>query len=777
MRRIAAVAALVAAQVLLVAAPLGAQVKARARSAPVQVRSDNWLRDYRTSSISPSQRLWKINTHLFAANLALDDALDGTVNIPPFGEFPVAAAARSALNAYPATYRAGVLAPDLFPEMYTGGWSIHSDLLATEGWIADNWMRHVWSRAWSWPDQEQRDRVMAFAYGFLTHAAGDMFAHTYVSRKSDGAWVSGPDFPKPHSTAKKHVVLEGYIGSRTPETDVTMDVWPRFVAEVLIKDPDVRRHTRNLKHYQTWLKIYDWLGPQIQKAKNQMNNNIRDDAPYWMKCAANPVPCAKKEQMESWRLDIDRGLRALVDSSQTLGEKLMDGEATEGVGAMTGWASEWVPKMFGAHAIGEGSAAMSEFMAWASEPFEDLSEDIRAEVMRFLAQAFPYYYELYESLQDPAYWMDRVGFPAGTKEQVAQDMGLEPGSEGDLNWRKFEPLYNSVILSKLALLDGDGLNELVRRAGVSGKVTELFKPGAETNIMLGVVRSMTQSYQWVGAEVDSQSDTIGPTVYGICGPEHVPMLPADTLCGVRQRNYGDRAELTGTSATSVTDVEAGPVGGFALWGHPEAREKIFRVIFKGFGPGPGTAGPMEVAAELRPADRSVREASRTLGVVTEQIERMREIVDVMQGKVAGVVTAAAPTPAAPAAQVPTAIRLPGRRPGARPAPAQTPPKPQPPAAAVATQVEVITTWGERCCAKDIAELRAALSAIQTASGRLQNSSALTQLRRPGAAQLGTRAAELGTAIDAFANTRDAQSASSALANISRGVEALAHAVR
>ncbi len=61
---------------------------------------------------------WKINTHLFAANKALADALnDGKVTSPPYGEFPVAASALRALRAEPAAYRAGVLAPDLFPDM------------------------------------------------------------------------------------------------------------------------------------------------------------------------------------------------------------------------------------------------------------------------------------------------------------------------------------------------------------------------------------------------------------------------------------------------------------------------------------------------------------------------------------------------------------------------------------------------------------------------------------------------------------------------------------
>ncbi len=98
-------------------------------------------------------RRWKINTHLFAANQALADALnDGMVTIAPYGEFPVAAAALRALRAAPAAYRAGVLAPDLFPDMYVGGWFIHSDLSGTpERSMADDWMRHVWKRPGAGP--------------------------------------------------------------------------------------------------------------------------------------------------------------------------------------------------------------------------------------------------------------------------------------------------------------------------------------------------------------------------------------------------------------------------------------------------------------------------------------------------------------------------------------------------------------------------------------------------------------------------------------------------
>ncbi|MGQ0539493.1 MAG: zinc dependent phospholipase C family protein, partial [Gemmatimonadaceae bacterium] len=259
--------------------------------------------------------LWKINTHLFAANVALADAInDGKVTIPPFGEFALRPEVVQALRAAPAAYRAGVLAPDLFPDMYVGGWLIHSDLSEEkDGWTADNWLRHVWTRARGAPNDSDRNKVLAFGYGFLTHGAGDIFAHTWVNQKANGAWVSFTG--KDRETAIKHIVLEGFVGEHTPSTDLSLDVWPRFVSNTLIKDAVARRHSPVAKHYQRWLAIADGLPKAIDRARNEMNKNINNDAPYWMKCGLHPVWCARKEHAETWLLDINRGFRALVDSS------------------------------------------------------------------------------------------------------------------------------------------------------------------------------------------------------------------------------------------------------------------------------------------------------------------------------------------------------------------------------------------------------------------------------------------------------------------------------
>jgi hypothetical protein len=351
-------------------------------------------------------------------------------------------------------------------------------------------------------------------------------------------------------------------------------------------------------------------------------------------------------------------------------------------------------------------------------------------------------------------------FPPNTKTIVNADLHLKPGPNSLLSWREFEPLYNSVILSKLVLLDGDGLNELVRRAGVT---TRLFEPGPATNILLGVVRSMTQSYQWTGEELNARDSAVGPTKHGICGPEHVDTLPHKAVCGLTRQGLGMALR---TAAASKKPTKRPSSGGFVLWSHLEAQQKIFGVIFKGYGPGPGSSLPREVVTDIGPAGSGVRQGSRVLGAVAEQVERMRETLRIMQGKIGGVVTAAAPAAQTPPSRPPTTVRTPGRP----PAGAATPAKPAP--TAEVGRVGPITDWGQRCCAKDVAELRAALAAIRPLSSRLQDPGVLTALRRPRAGQIGARVASLSGAIDAFVSTRDAKSASAALADISSGVTAL-----
>lgn len=169
---------------------------------------------------------WKPKTHIYLAEEALRDALDnGKVTIREtdyrtgkivgvLGEFDVDPAILSALRTAPQQYRAGVLGPDAYPDILTGQQVIHPD----EAHALDNgaggsnaWLTHLWQRGFVGTASPQ---IRAFTVGYLTHAAGDIFAHTFVNHFAGGEFLLVPD----PTNAVKHLVLEGYIGKRTPQT-------------------------------------------------------------------------------------------------------------------------------------------------------------------------------------------------------------------------------------------------------------------------------------------------------------------------------------------------------------------------------------------------------------------------------------------------------------------------------------------------------------------------------------------------------------------------------
>ena len=635
--------------------------------------------------------MWKPNTHLFAANKALEDALpDGRVTIPPFGEFAVNPDALRALRAYPEAYRAGVVGPDVFPDIWVGQSLAHVDHSADANhWISDDWLRRVFAAAHVWSSGGERDRAMAFAYGFLTHASGDMFAHSYVNSKVGGAW----DWTKMH-TVTAHVVLESYVGAHTPPTNMAIDVWPRFVAEALIKDPTARQHTKSALHYQRLLAIYDWLGPAIDRASREMQQGVPDGAPYWAKCAAHVVTCAHKEQMEVWKLDIDRGFRALVETNQVLGDAILAGDFGPGVGAYNEWMTEWVPKMLGAHAVGEGAHAMDEFMGWVAQwdPLAPIRKAVTDEAIAFLKDDFPREFQLFEMMKNPAnYLAQQLG--RDSAQRVIADLHLGPAPDSLLDWQAFAPLYNSVVIAKLTLLDGDGMNELTRRAGIN---VPLFPPGQGADVMLGFMRMMDGNEQWVPG-----------TQYGLSYTAY---------------SSGPQSAARNRLVAPIALPNRGP-SGFPLYADPVARDKIFNVIFKGYGAGPGALAPDARLPMVSVSPRT--DGHRALASAADEVERMRDIVAVIEPRFSGRAATAPPTV------------------GARPA----------------------AGWAAQNCARELAELRDALATLQGATGRLRAAPALlgTAGRAGAIAQrIDGATRELGARLDRFAAAPDAATAESAL---------------
>lgn len=598
---------------------------------------------------------WHVKTHVFAANIALHDATDdGKVTIPPFGDFTVSPNVVEALRRFPGDYRAGVVGPDVFPDIYVGQSFAHVDHWCDANrWIADHWMRQVYDAAQAaslgaspGPLSDLQLRRIAFAYGYLTHGAQDMFGHTFINYYVGAKWGSFTTRESLYVDAR-HVALEAYVAKHTPPplvaADDSISVDDRFQAENLIKAAPIRTHAAAL-HYRRFLAMHDWLGTAIDQTFARMNH----DTSYVNCYVNNPSECFWLNYMIGWRKDIDRGLRHLVDASGELGSALVHEKTREGIEAESDWISIWVPKMFGAHAVGEVDAQMIAFGDWWAKvnPLARIdsiiSHQIWIEADKFLREHLGPDYEFFKLVAgNPAYAVDSL-FPAESLAMAKADMHIRTGRNaiGALRtvdslvaWQDFEALYNTVVASKLVLLNGAALDELARRAGIS---TPLFGPTATgANVMIGVMRSMDGDHQWDSTTIRADGKKFS---YGL--PFSRPMTYSKGTVLPGAGHAGPPVVQTGTIGSACPNhysvaPEAGDTAtGYALSQAPEAREKLFQRIFKGWGgPGPGStpeAGSTPPApARLAPlgGSNSIDEAIDSLRLTAQQLATRIDRVD------------------------------------------------------------------------------------------------------------------------------------------------------
>jgi len=163
---------------------------------------------------------WKPYTHVYTGESAYNDVVaDGRVTINGH-EYAVHPRLVQALQQKPASYNAGVVGPDGYPDLVMGQSVIHPENTGL-------WLQHVLNKAWeaqtdSRYTEDQKLEILAFGYGYLTHAAGDMWAHTLINDFAEGVFPSVGEIagdPASAVIALRHIIVEGYIGDATPGFD------------------------------------------------------------------------------------------------------------------------------------------------------------------------------------------------------------------------------------------------------------------------------------------------------------------------------------------------------------------------------------------------------------------------------------------------------------------------------------------------------------------------------------------------------------------------------
>ncbi len=192
------------------------------------------------ASVPSLAHAWKPVTHVYLAQQAWDDANDdGKVTIyrvdtatgqikrvngvaVEVGRYNVKPELRAAIRANPHKFFAGVLGPDAYPDIATGQMRIHPPgippmpglLNAADsnpnGPGTDPWLQQMWAAAWT---NDRTDAHLAWVTGFLAHAAGDVYAHTFMNTFAGGIFDLQD---RAGFNQVKHITIEGYVAERTP---------------------------------------------------------------------------------------------------------------------------------------------------------------------------------------------------------------------------------------------------------------------------------------------------------------------------------------------------------------------------------------------------------------------------------------------------------------------------------------------------------------------------------------------------------------------------------
>lgn len=176
---------------------------------------------------------FKVQTHVEIARDVRDDLLqDGKLTID--GRiYEVHPKILEAIRNYPAFYYGGTVGADGFPDIAFGQGILHP----LDSGI---WMARVLDMAWAaqssatYSDAEKQ-QILAWAYGYLTHGAGDVWAHTLMNDFAEGVFPSIASLPtnaRNFGNAVRHVLIEGYIGDATPGIDGNPD-------RTLLSDGDI----------------------------------------------------------------------------------------------------------------------------------------------------------------------------------------------------------------------------------------------------------------------------------------------------------------------------------------------------------------------------------------------------------------------------------------------------------------------------------------------------------------------------------------------------------
>ena len=459
---------------------------------------------------------WKPLTHIYIANVVLEDAKDGKISIPPFGDFAVDPTYRRYLQNAPNALRAGAIGPDGFPDLVTGQMNIHAE-------NTDVWLLHLKSLITD-GSYSGNNPAGAFYVGYLIHCASDMWAHDWVNAFSGGSWPSAAELSSSRTKAflkiKKHMAIENTVDEEMLKKNSSMS-WAITVPEDYLFD--VMINTRLAAYAKGPKYVFLEMTSPIQKFVTA----------YWRFKDKEHGQSMKNLAERKVYEYLDECLREWITTSATIFRRTIGGNEKLSkvlVEEYKSWALDHVTKLGTYLEVKDALAKFTDTVRILSgDPSVFLERLARKAIEELVTEIKT---GIYDALMKPT-----VGFTYSDLGQLesnrARDV-LEPAVMSQFTaelgefpavaaWPKVGPtsaqnkvnaaVYNSVVSAKLALLNADGLNQFANAVlnGSSGKTSKKYFLG--TDFIPAGIASIDKSGQFLVGTAKVLYNLIGKQLY------------------------------------------------------------------------------------------------------------------------------------------------------------------------------------------------------------------------------------------------------------------------
>ena len=436
----------------------------------------------------------KSKTHIFMADLLIEDLKRGTLTLPGVGNFTPPIEVKTAILNYPSAFRAGAVGPDFYPDMLFGQAVIHPEQ-------SGKWIDLMFKRlAYSIPTDYEKN--LSFALGFMFHYAGDMFGHAYVNSYARGWFPPYEEIIKDTEKAKivaRHLLVESYMDSKVPKwADMSLAPPIEFIRDTFCCNEATGLATDSMVNL---LHKFVTLRKNVHKTLN--------------KKAIGMTPIVT-DYVQRWEKDVDDGITSWLGVWANIATNFCKDDPNKIENAKGYLETFFMRNLTSMIGFPDYVGKFIEFIDKLDilKPIKDVLKNIFKDFMIAIVKVITgeCYTKIEEAIQamkrifkDPKTYLDN-GLLFSEKN-ISAKLDLDFGNYGiecDTTKQSFHAVYQCLNMGKLHLLSVDDLNKIVSTSQTSQgyvgsstvaaakirsltvKTARTFGAGTDNNIYIGM---------------------------------------------------------------------------------------------------------------------------------------------------------------------------------------------------------------------------------------------------------------------------------------------------